>query len=93
MSAPVKRTIRTVLQVIVALAAGLPLIVAASGVPAAAGGVAVVLAVAGGITRVMALPTVEGLLDKVGLGFVTAPAVSELTGTPVSTDSTPPAAG
>lgn len=74
MSPQTKRIFRTVLQAIVGLAAGLPLIIATSGIPATAGGIALVLAVAGGLTRVMALPVVEGVLDKLGIGFVTAPA-------------------
>jgi hypothetical protein len=57
-----RRTIRTVVQTVLALAAGLPLIVTAAGIPETAAGVGVALAVAGGITRVMALPVVENLL-------------------------------
>lgn len=94
MSPKTKRTIRTILQAVVGLAAGLPLILAVSGIPATAGGVAIVLAVAGGVTRVMALPTVEGWLDAIGLGFVTPPAAPPVgtTGTPNETTTTPPAA-
>ncbi|MFJ4585336.1 hypothetical protein [Streptomyces echinatus] len=57
-----RRTIRTVVQTVLALAAGLPLIINAAGVPETAAGVGLALAVAGGITRVMALPVVENLL-------------------------------
>lgn len=57
-----RRTIRTVVQTVLALAAGLPLIINAAGIPQTAAGVGVALAVAGGITRVMALPVVENLL-------------------------------
>ncbi|AXQ64408.1 hypothetical protein L3Y19_gp036 [Gordonia phage Neville] len=46
-----------------AVAAALPLIVAASGVAPTAAGVGVALAVAAGVTRVMALPVVEDLLE------------------------------
>ncbi|MFF5790261.1 hypothetical protein ACFY8P_35475 [Streptomyces sp. NPDC012693] len=67
------RTARTVLQVTVALALALPAIVAASGIPAALPWVAGALAVAGGLARVMALPAVEALLDRVGLGLVDGP--------------------
>ncbi|KAB7834076.1 hypothetical protein [Streptomyces mobaraensis] len=63
------RTLRTVLQTAVALAVALPAIVDASGVPASLPWVAGALAVAGGLARVMALPTVEALLDRVGLGL------------------------
>lgn len=57
-----RRTARTVLQTAVALAAALPFIVSASGLPEALPGVGVALAVAAGITRVMALDAVDGLL-------------------------------
>lgn len=91
MSAQTKRTIRTILQTVFALAAGLPLILAASGIPATAGGVAIALAVAGGATRVMALPVVEQLLAKIGLGFVT-PQPGPVTPTDPATTNTPPVA-
>ncbi|MFI9203344.1 hypothetical protein [Streptomyces sp. NPDC053048] len=65
-----KRTIRTVLQGAVGLAVALPAIVDASDVPASLPWVAGALAVAGGLARVMALPAVETLLDRVGLGLV-----------------------
>ncbi|MFH8993249.1 hypothetical protein [Streptomyces sp. NPDC017940] len=64
-----RRTIRTVIQTTVALALALPAIVAASGIPEALPWVAGALAVAGGLARVMALPVVEALLDRVGLGL------------------------
>ncbi|MEU8680800.1 hypothetical protein [Streptomyces sp. NPDC048611] len=57
-----RRTIRTVVQTVLGLAAGLPLIIDAAGIPQTAAGVGVALAVAGGLTRVMALPVVENLL-------------------------------
>ncbi|MEU8773371.1 hypothetical protein [Streptomyces sp. NPDC048606] len=56
------RTARTVFQAFLGLAAGLPLIVDASGLPGSAVGVAVALA--GAVTRVMALPVVQGLLPR-----------------------------
>lgn len=76
-----RRTIRTVLQTVLAVAAGLPLIVHATGLPDALPGVAVILAVAGAITRVMALPVIDQLLptwlrkadDKLTLPPLTAP--------------------
>ncbi|MER6917022.1 hypothetical protein ABT354_35705 [Streptomyces sp. NPDC000594] len=64
-----KRTVRTVLQTGVALAAALPGIVSASGIPGTLPWVAGALAVAGGVTRVMALPVVEAVLDRVGIGL------------------------
>lgn len=65
MSDGARRTVRTTVQLIVALAAGLPLIVGALGLPeSTAGGTGVVLAVAAAITRVMALPVVDGVLPS-----------------------------
>ncbi|GGO54067.1 hypothetical protein [Streptomyces lasiicapitis] len=46
-----RRTIRTVVQNVLALAAGLPLIIEAAGIPQTAAGVGVALAVAAAITR------------------------------------------
>ncbi|MEV0413965.1 hypothetical protein AB0I68_24930 [Streptomyces sp. NPDC050448] len=57
-----RRTVRTLVQTVLALAAGLPLIIDAAGIPQTAAGVGLALAVAGGVTRVMALPVVEALL-------------------------------
>jgi hypothetical protein len=57
-----RRTVRTVVQAAGSLAAALPLIVAASGVPETTEGVGVGLAVAAAVTRVMALPAVDRLL-------------------------------
>ncbi|MET9012342.1 hypothetical protein ACFW6E_09085 [Streptomyces olivaceoviridis] len=57
-----KTTARTVLQTLVGVAVALPGIVAASGVPESLPWVAGSLAVAGGFARVMALPSVQGLL-------------------------------
>ncbi|MEU3917128.1 hypothetical protein [Streptomyces sp. NPDC029004] len=70
MSPATKRTIRTVLQGVVAFALALPGIVAAAGIPESLPWVVGALAVAGGLARVMALPAVEQLLDRVGLGLV-----------------------
>ncbi|GAA2790153.1 hypothetical protein [Streptomyces showdoensis] len=64
------RTVRTVLQGAVGLAVALPAIVDASGIPASLPWVAGALAVAGGLARVMAVPAVEQLLDRIGLGLV-----------------------
>ncbi|MFF3886611.1 hypothetical protein [Streptomyces sp. NPDC001914] len=69
-----KRTVRTVIQGIVGFAVALPAIVDASGVPESLPWVAAGLAAAGGLARVMALPSVEAVLDRFGLGLVdTAP--------------------
>lgn len=57
-----RRTIRTTVQTVLAIAAALPLIVQASGLPETLPGIGVLLAVAAGLTRVMALPAVDALL-------------------------------
>ncbi|MER5934139.1 hypothetical protein [Streptomyces sp. NPDC002054] len=59
-----RRTVRTIVQTVLAFAAGLPLIINAAGIPQTAAGVGLALAVAGGVTRVMALPVVEALLPR-----------------------------
>jgi hypothetical protein len=59
-----KRTLRTVLQLVVGLAAALPLIVGASGLPETMPGLGVALGVAAGVTRVLALPAVNDLLPS-----------------------------
>ncbi|MEU9426228.1 hypothetical protein AB0D87_25875 [Streptomyces sp. NPDC048342] len=62
MSTAAKRTLRTILQATVGVAVVLPGIVDASGIPASLPWVAGALAVAGGLTRVMAVPAVQALL-------------------------------
>ncbi|MGO4630485.1 hypothetical protein AB4225_06010 [Streptomyces sp. 2RAF24] len=62
MSDAAKRTARTILQTALGLAVALPAIVDASGIPAALPWVAGALAVAGGLTRIMAHPSVQRLL-------------------------------
>lgn len=57
-----KRTLRTIVQTALGIAVALPFIVQASGVPESLPWVAGALAVAGGFARVMALPSVQGLL-------------------------------
>ncbi|MFD8010311.1 hypothetical protein [Streptomyces sp. NPDC058955] len=64
MSEAAKRTARTVLQTAVALALVLPALVDASGIPASLPWVAGALAVAGGLTRAMAVPAVQLLLPS-----------------------------
>lgn len=54
-----KRTIRTVIQVVVPLAVVLPEIVEASGINESLPWVAVLLAASAGLTRVMAIPAVQ----------------------------------
>lgn len=70
MNVPSKRTIRTVIQGAVGFAVALPAIVGVSGIPEHWPWVAGGLAAAGGLARVMALPSVEALLDRFGLGLV-----------------------
>ncbi|MFD8611087.1 hypothetical protein [Streptomyces sp. NPDC059631] len=72
-----RRALRTVLQTVVGVAAAVPLLAAAvaqSGLteawPWLAGAVSTAAAVAGALARFMAMPAVEQLLDRVGLGLV-----------------------
>ncbi|MEU6441340.1 hypothetical protein [Streptomyces sp. NPDC047046] len=86
MSPATKRTVRTIVQTAVAVALALPAIVDASGIPASLPWVAGALAVAGGLARVMALPAVEVLLDRVGLGLSdTPPTMSDTVAAPSDT--------
>ncbi|MCQ0024196.1 hypothetical protein M4914_15360 [Streptomyces somaliensis DSM 40738] len=62
MSDATRRTARTVLQTAIGIAVVLPAIVDAAGVPTALPWVAGALAVAGALTRVMALDAVQRLL-------------------------------
>lgn len=62
-----RRVARTLVQIIISLAAALPLLVDASGIPQTAAGVGVALAVAAGITRVMQLPAVQPVLRWLGI--------------------------
>jgi hypothetical protein len=62
MSEAAKRTLRTVVQTAVGLCVLLPTVVEAAGVSGTIPWVAGALAVAAGVTRVMALPAVQALL-------------------------------
>ncbi|MGI5493896.1 hypothetical protein [Microtetraspora malaysiensis] len=64
MSTDLKRSIRTAVQTAIGLAAAMPGIVAASGVPETLPWVVGALAVSGGLARVMALPSVQMLLPS-----------------------------
>ncbi len=57
-----RRTIRTTVQTAITLAALLPVIIDASGIPATLPWAAGALAVAAGLTRTMAIPGVQALL-------------------------------
>jgi hypothetical protein len=67
-----KTTVRTIFQAVVMTAVMLPGIVEASGVPQTLPWVAGGLAVAAAVTRIMALPRVQELLDRLGLGTAEA---------------------
>lgn len=55
---PWRTTTRTVFQLVIGLAAAMPLLVSSSGLPATATGVGAALAISATITRVMAIPAV-----------------------------------
>ncbi|MFZ3569288.1 hypothetical protein ACNYS0_20265 [Streptomyces sp. BH034] len=57
-----RRTLRTVVQTVVGLAAALPVLLPTLGVPETAAGYGLALAVAAGITRAMNSPTVQRFL-------------------------------
>lgn len=65
---PWRAVLRTVIQVIAALAVAVPGVIVASGVDQTVGWVAAALAVSAVVTRVMANPVVDAVLGKVGLG-------------------------
>ncbi|MEL3944509.1 hypothetical protein [Streptomyces sp. LNU-CPARS28] len=69
-----RRTVRTLVQNVLAIAAGLPLIIDAAGIEQTAAGVGLALAVAAAITRVMALPVVDNLLPA---WLRTAPSIDD----------------
>jgi hypothetical protein len=60
---PNRATFRTVVQGLIALAAIIPLVLTTAGIPVV-GWAAILVAVSGAITRVMALPGVETFLEK-----------------------------
>ncbi|MFC7217078.1 hypothetical protein ACFQLX_02655 [Streptomyces polyrhachis] len=59
MSDATRRTARTLVQTLLGLAAALPLLVDAAGVRDTTAGIGTALAVAGALTRLMALPSVQ----------------------------------
>lgn len=65
---PAKTTIRTVVQMAVGLAAMLPFLVADIGLDSKLPYVAGALAIAAFITRIMSIPAVNVLLERIGLG-------------------------
>lgn len=62
MSDSTRRTIRTAVAVVLALASGLPLLVRTAGLPETLPGLGTILTVAMAITRLMALPQVNAWL-------------------------------
>lgn len=73
MSDAIRRTTRTTLQLVLGLAAGLPLLAYTAGLPNTLPGLGTALAVSAAITRVMALPQIDGWLPP---WLRTAPAVT-----------------
>lgn len=60
---PWRAMVRTVFQLVVGLAAALPMIVASTGLPATAAGIGAALAISATITRLMSLPAVNAALQ------------------------------
>lgn len=60
---PSRATFRTIVQGLIALAAILPLILTTAGIPPV-GLAAILVGVAGAVTRVMAIPAVENFLEN-----------------------------
>lgn len=72
MKVETKRSLRTVFQTALGLVVALPLVVDAAGIPETLPGVGVGLAVSGAVARVMAIPAVQAVLARVGLGTAEA---------------------
>lgn len=64
MSDAARRTVRTIVQTLLGLAAAFPLIISAAGIPRTAIGVGTALAVAAGATRVMQLEQVQRFMPR-----------------------------
>lgn len=60
---PVRATARTIFQGAIAFAAILPLVITTAGIPVV-GWAAILIGVAGAVTRIMALPGVESFLEN-----------------------------
>ncbi|MFE4413091.1 hypothetical protein [Streptomyces sp. NPDC056821] len=71
-----RRTVRTVVQAVVGLAAALPILLPELGIPETAAGVGIALAVAAAITRVMSSPLTQRFLPEWLRTTPTAPADS-----------------
>lgn len=70
---PWRTTVRTAFQLVTGIAPMVPLIIDASGLDEAAAPVAGAIAISAGITRVMALPAVEGFLRRWAPWLAAAP--------------------
>ena len=74
MSDSTRRTVRTVLVVVLGISAALPIIVAESGIDlGSTPGLALIVAFAGLINRIVNTPQVDEVLTRVGLGKSPAP--------------------
>ncbi|GAB4582635.1 hypothetical protein [Nocardia sp. IFM 10818] len=60
---PWRAVARTIFQLVVGLAAVLPMIVASSGLPTTAAGIGAALAISAAITRLMSVPAVNAALQ------------------------------
>lgn len=60
---PARATVRTIFQGAIAFAAILPLVITTAGIPVV-GWAAILIGVAGAVTRIMALPGVESFLEN-----------------------------
>ena len=77
MQTPTKRSVRTVLQTLVAVAAVVPALAVviqqsaglADTAPWLVAGAGAAAGIAGGLSRLMATPAVEQLLDRLGIGL------------------------
>ncbi|WP_433658016.1 hypothetical protein ACQPW1_39650 [Nocardia sp. CA-128927] len=61
---PWRAVVRTGFQLVVGIAAAMPLIVASSGLPQTAAGVGLALGISAAITRVMAIPAVDAAIGR-----------------------------
>ncbi|WP_063838330.1 hypothetical protein [Saccharothrix sp. ST-888] len=89
MSDATRRTARTALQLLLGLAAGLPLLVHDAGLPDTLPGLGTALAVAAIVTRAMASPVVDSLLPS---WLRTAPSRAPLPPITPAAPAIPPAA-
>lgn len=77
---PWRATLRTVLAVVVGLAGSWAVVIEALGVGGGTRFAVVSLAVAGAITRLMAVPAVDAILARIGLSAAPAPVTADADG-------------